>query len=56
MSREEVNFDLERMKKAIEGPFRTIPAGLTREQLRQWMLEGAEQIKEKAAHDEYDGI
>lgn len=42
MKRDEINFDLERMKKAVEGPFRAIPSGLTLEQLRQWMLQPAE--------------
>lgn len=34
----EVNFDLARMKRAVEGPFRVMPTGLTREQFREWML------------------
>ncbi len=36
---EEVNFHLERMQKAIHGPYYLIPSGLTREQLREWMLD-----------------
>ncbi len=36
---EEVNFDLERMEKAIQGPYYRIPSGLTPEQLREWMLD-----------------
>lgn len=33
----EINFDLERMKRAVEGPFRTMPKGLTREEFLEWM-------------------
>lgn len=36
---EEVNFDLERMEKAIQVPYYRIPSGLTPEQLREWMLD-----------------
>ena len=40
----EVNFDLERMKKAIEGPFIQLPAGLTREQRRAWVKEKLKEL------------
>lgn len=33
-----VNFDLERMKEALKGPFITIPSGLSREELRDFLL------------------
>lgn len=36
---EEVNFDLERMEKAIHGPFYRCPEGLSREEFRAWMLD-----------------
>jgi hypothetical protein len=32
-----VNFDLERMEKALKSRRLTMPAGLTREQFRKWM-------------------
>ena len=41
----EVNFDLERMKKAIEGPYITIPEGLTRKQIREFILGQAKRIE-----------
>lgn len=40
-----VNFDLERMKKAIAGPFITIPEGLTREQICEFITGEAKRIK-----------
>lgn len=43
----EVNFDLERMKKAIEGPYITIPEGLTRKQIREFITGEAKRIKRK---------
>ncbi|MBI8833852.1 hypothetical protein JEZ99_30160 [Pseudomonas aeruginosa] len=36
---EEVNFDLERMERAIQGPFYRCPEGLSREEFRAWMLD-----------------
>lgn len=42
-SDEEINFDLEHMKKAIEGPYRKIPSGLTREEFREWMMKDADE-------------
>ena len=33
----EVNFDLERMQRAVAGPFVTVPDGLTREEFVEWM-------------------
>ena len=32
------NFDLERMKKAVEAPSYIVPSGLTAEELRDWMM------------------
>lgn len=43
MSRE-INFDLARMKRAVAGPFRTLPEGITRDQLREWMLSDAKAV------------
>ena len=34
-----VNFDLERMKRAVEGPYITIPKGMKRDELRKWLSE-----------------
>lgn len=34
-----VFFDMERMEKALQGPTFTVPPGLTREQVRQHMLD-----------------
>lgn len=36
-----VNFDLERMKESLEGPFITLPHGMKREELRAWLHEQA---------------
>lgn len=41
----EVNFDLDRMKRAVEGPFITVPEGLTREQFCDWMSEQCKKLK-----------
>ena len=40
----EVNFDLARMKRAVAGPHRVMPSGLTCEQFIQWMLDDAKTI------------
>lgn len=45
-----VNFDLERMKKAVAGPFITIPEGLTREQVREFITGEAKRIKRKGGN------
>lgn len=37
MAEPHFNFDLERMKKALEGPTLTLPHGLTREE-RRWYI------------------
>ena len=37
MTESHFNFDLERMKKALEGPTITLPRGLTREE-RHWYI------------------
>lgn len=37
MNEDEINFDLDRMKKAAEGPYITLPHGMRREELRQWL-------------------
>lgn len=42
--KEQVNFDLERMKKAVEGPFIRLPSGLTREQRRTWVKEKLKEL------------
>lgn len=39
------NFDLERMKKAVEGPSIELPKGLNREELREYLKKRAEEIK-----------
>lgn len=35
----EVNFDLERMRAAVEGGYRVVPTGLTPEELDEWILQ-----------------
>lgn len=39
------NFDLERMKKAVEGPSIELPKGLSREELRECLKKRVEEIK-----------
>lgn len=41
-----VTFDLERMKKALEGPFHVIPAGLTANEINEFILSIANKDKE----------
>jgi hypothetical protein len=43
----EVNFDLERMKEALKGPFITLPSGMKREELRAWLKLQAEKLKQE---------
>ena len=38
---EEINFDLERMEKAIAGDYFVVPEGMTREEFLEWMRENA---------------
>lgn len=40
------NFDLERMKRAVESPTIRIPEGLTREEKRKYILEKIHEIEE----------
>lgn len=40
------SFDLERMKKSLESDVVLIPNGLTREQMRQHMIDTAKQVRE----------
>lgn len=35
------DFDYERMKEACESESREMPSGLTREQMRQWLIDFA---------------
>lgn len=44
---EPVNFDLDRMKASIESGYITIPNGLTREELREFLMNSAKEIKER---------
>lgn len=39
------NFDLDRMKKAVEGPSIEIPKVLSREELREYLKKRAEALK-----------
>ena len=45
-SSEEINFDLTRMKKAIEDGLRfPMPEGMKREEFREWMRENAKKCR-----------
>lgn len=48
MKEREFNFDLERMKEALKGPFITIPHGQTREERRAFIIAHAETRKKEA--------
>lgn len=37
------NFDLDRMKKAVEGPINMFPKNLTAEELLEWMKQKSKQ-------------
>lgn len=47
MDEPEFNFDLERMKEALKGPFITLPSGMKREELREWLKLQAEKRKQE---------
>ncbi|CAI8967333.1 Antitoxin [Pseudomonas chlororaphis] len=43
---DEINFDLTRMKKAVESGQRfTMPEGMKREEFREWMRENAKKCR-----------
>jgi hypothetical protein len=47
-SADEVNFDMSRMKKAVEDERRfVLPEGMPREDFREWMLENANKCRTK---------
>lgn len=39
------NFDLDRMKKAVEGPSIELPKGLSREELKEYLKKRAKEVK-----------
>lgn len=41
MENNNVTFDLERMKKAVEGPFFTLPNGLSMEEFKEFIIKAA---------------
>lgn len=46
-SHDEVTFDQRKMEKALEGPFVSMPDGLTREEFRNWMRENARKCRSR---------
>ncbi|WP_213941206.1 hypothetical protein [Pseudomonas sp. dw_612] len=42
-----VNFDLDRMKEALKGPFYELPQGLTKEELRAHLIAHARSIEDR---------
>jgi hypothetical protein len=42
-----VNFDLDRMKESLKGPFYELPHGLTKEELRAHLIAHARSIEER---------
>lgn len=46
------NFDLERMKIAVESPTIQLPKGLSREDLRKYLKERVEELEKKEVNNE----
>ena len=55
MTEPHVNFDLERMKTALEGPSLTIPRGLTREE-RRWYVRNVRIADKEGSFDVPQGL
>lgn len=41
------NFDIERMEEALKGPFYTMPSGLSKEEMRTWLINLANNTDEE---------
>lgn len=50
------NFDLERMKQAVEGGTIRIPQGLSREERREWIKSNLGKTEENKMNDEHDDL